>query len=113
MATVEGNSSSNHFVPDTITDWDTINVDISNFDGGELMLKFTAINDNGSSMYVDNVAISGSQSFIEKGNKNDAFSIYPNPARHDVKVVFKHTTKHDGMFKYSCITGIEYGISNG
>ncbi|MEA3447781.1 MAG: S8 family serine peptidase [Bacteroidota bacterium] len=98
MATVEGNSSNNHFVPDTLTDWDTIHVDISNFAGEDIMLKFTAINDNGSSMYVDNVAVSGSQSSIEKSNKNDAFSIFPNPAHHDVKVVFKHATKYDGIF---------------
>jgi hypothetical protein len=97
MATVDGNSSNNHFVPDTITDWDTIQVDISNFAGEDIMLKFTAINDNGSSIYIDNVAVSGSASSIDKGNKNEIFSIYPNPAQDIVKIVLEYTTKYDGM----------------
>ncbi|MGM0650093.1 MAG: S8 family serine peptidase, partial [Bacteroidota bacterium] len=96
MATVEGNTSNNHFVPETAEDWDTVDIDISNFAGEDIMLKFTSINDNGSSIYVDNVSVTGSGMFAETTDDKDVFSLYPNPARHEVKMVFENTRSNQG-----------------
>jgi len=88
MVTVDGNASSNEFVPETAADWDTINMDISSLAGEEVMLKFEAFNDNGSSIYLDNIRVyEGGPESVESVMAME-FTMFPNPAKDMVSLIF-------------------------
>jgi bacillopeptidase F len=82
MATVTGNSSNQLFVPETDQDWDTVNIDLNHWKGNSIIIVLRAINDNGSTLYIDNVNITveALPDIINSTSQSADMVIYPNPA---------------------------------
>lgn len=79
LATVEGLSSSKLFIPQSDEDWDTLNVDLSAYKGKMIMVEFLGENDNGSTLYIDNLRMyTGFPDAIESIESSN-ITIYPNP----------------------------------
>lgn len=77
-------------VPSDSTQWKTITVDLSEYNGQDILLKFTGINGMGNNLFVDNISITqptdpdGTVSHPEK-----EFIVFPNPAGEVVRVLRK------------------------
>jgi bacillopeptidase F len=93
MATVDGNASSTLFIPETAEDWDTINMDLSAFHSEDVMIKFVSVNDDGASIYIDNVRIYlGDPDEITTPETMDV-KVYPNPVNDCLILNFADGTK--------------------
>ena len=104
MATVEGNASSNLFVPHTQTEFDTVDVNISNFKEQDIILRFTAKNDRGSVVYIDNVRLSTYPfNNINSFEMLNDFQIYPNPALNYFVIEADDFSKHEYIDMYNCV----------
>ncbi len=97
MASVDGNTNSLSWKPESAADWDTINLNLNDFAGEEILLRFMTKNDRGNNLYIDNIrAYSGNADAIANHIQAD-FTLYPNPAVSFVTV--DHELK--GVVKYS------------
>jgi len=79
-----------YFVPEDSTQWKTVEIDLSDFAGQDILLNFTGINGTGNNLFIDNISI------IQKGNPDDVaeqqeaqFMIFPNPANDKIQVLRK------------------------
>ena len=70
------------FVPAYNSHWRRDSIDLSEFNGQNIMIQFETTNRQGNNVYIDNISIyNGSEPIdIIEYNLND-FSIYPNPAQ--------------------------------
>jgi len=70
------------FVPAYNSHWRRDSIDLSEFNGQNIMIQFETTNRQGNNVYLDNISIyNGSEPIdIIEYNLND-FSIYPNPAQ--------------------------------
>ncbi len=104
MATVEGNASSTLFVPQNQTEFDTVDIDISNFKNQDVVLRFSAKNDNGSVVFIDNVRLSTySLNNISSPDMSRDFKIYPNPAINEFVVEASDFIKHEYIDIYNSV----------
>ncbi|MCK9255223.1 MAG: S8 family peptidase [Bacteroidales bacterium] len=83
MATVEGNSISKFYKPVEAAEFDTVKINLSDFFGEKVLIRFRTKNDNGSVLYIDEIS-------IDDLNNNSIYNnqflikepeIFPNPAR--------------------------------
>ncbi|MFP4664984.1 MAG: S8 family serine peptidase [Bacteroidales bacterium] len=88
MASVEGNSGSYVFVPEVAEDWDTIHMDVSGLAGEDIMLKIEVKNDNGNSIYLDNIRIYEGDPQSLESFAGLALEMFPNPAKEQVSLRF-------------------------
>lgn len=72
-------NSGVNFVPSQASDWRAERVDISNYIGSEVVVKFQVISGYGNDIYLDDINIYGSTSSIHSIDKVEPL-IYPNPA---------------------------------
>lgn len=80
MATVEGNAGLNLYVPQTYHEFDTIDVDISEFKGERALLRFVSLNDRGSALYIDFVRFASNPlSDLEQSRSFANPQVFPNP----------------------------------
>jgi hypothetical protein len=74
-----------NFVPSQASDWRAERVDISNYIGSEVVVKFQVISGYGNDIYLDDINIYGSTSSIHSIEKVEPL-IYPNPAADRITV---------------------------
>jgi len=89
MASLDGNTNSLLWIPETAADWDTINLNLSDFAGQEIMLRFLTKNDRGNNLYLDNIRIYSGNADAINCYADGGFTIYPNPANSSVRVIHK------------------------
>lgn len=80
MATVDGNSNSLPWIPESEADWDTINLNLDDFAGQEIMLRFMAKNDRGNNLYLDNIRVYSGNADAISTHFDSRFNLFPNPA---------------------------------
>lgn len=73
------NLVSTAWIPSGSADWRQDTVDLTQFKGSEVMLRFTAINANGNKLYLDNFVITEKPNAVNNVALS-AVSIYPNPS---------------------------------
>lgn len=80
------------FIPMDSTQWKTVEVDMSDFVGQDILLSFVGINGTGNNLFIDNISI------IQQGNPDGIidrherqFVVYPNPANGRVQVIRKQS----------------------
>lgn len=85
------NFSSRRFVPEIEDHWRKDTIDLSQFVGsGQIMLRFTGINDNGNSIWLDNIEVKSKPGLISiKEIDKLGFKLYPNPATKIIHVEFR------------------------
>ncbi len=83
-----GHNSSVEFVPDTLSQWRTETVDLSQFAGSQkINLKFVTTNNFGNDLYLDNVRIfAGLDPQEIKKNYYVKINLFPNPANKNVNI---------------------------
>lgn len=90
LKTYQYNYSVRRFVPDIEDHWRKDTVDLSQFAGsGQIMLKFTGINNGGNSLWLDNIEVVGKPGLVSvEEASTTGFKIYPNPASDQINIVF-------------------------
>ena len=77
------------FIPLFEHHWRTDSVDLSNFSGENIMLKFETSNRQGNNLYIDNIFVyKGYQQPIGIVKLNNKLKIYPNPASETIHLEF-------------------------
>ena len=74
----EVNANQGWFVP-TADDWVTVNLDLNDYAGESILIRFRVISAWGDMMYIDNIAIKGVTA-INELDENESLEVYPNPA---------------------------------
>ena len=73
--------------PTDCADWSVDNeIDLSAYDGQQIMLRFVAINAYGNNFYLDNINVDGVPLSIEDSKYFNGVSIFPNPSKGEVYV---------------------------
>ncbi len=91
MSTVEGNAGTGCFIPESTQDFDTIDIDISQFKNQEVLIRFRSVNDRGSIIYIDYVKLAKTQiSNIYNPQINNSLEVFPNPTKNYI------TLRYDG-----------------
>lgn len=67
------------FTPGLATDWRNDTVDLSNWLGSDILVKFVNINGYGNNLYVDNVNIDATVG-IDQPDQLGTVAVYPNPS---------------------------------
>jgi len=81
LATVEGNSGTNMFIPESWEEFDTIDISLSNYKNQEVIIRYRSVNDRGSVFYVDYIRIDDNVlNNLPVSNKLPKLNVYPNPA---------------------------------
>lgn len=70
------------FVPEFISHWEKDSVDLSAFNGMDILLKFQGVNRQGNNLYLDNIMVyqGANEPINVTSHQLDQFSVYPNPA---------------------------------
>ena len=76
--------SSGRFFPDG-SQWARNTIDISAFDGEEIIVKLTATSNYGNTMYLDNILVNDQAISIEE-NELEGVKVYPNPTKDLVSI---------------------------
>lgn len=103
LATVDGNSYSNYYKPLFSSDFDTINIDLSEFKNNDILIRFVSKNDNGSVLYIDSIGIYSynSHKILDNLLNNQMPVIYPNPTS---ELLFIEINQNDDVIIYD-LTG--------
>ena len=73
--------------PTDCADWSLDNeINLSNYDGLEIMLRFVAINDFGNNFYLDNINIEANSLVVNEDHNQRKFSLFPNPTSGKLEV---------------------------
>jgi bacillopeptidase F len=86
MATVDGNANSLVWIPESEADWDTLNLNLDDFAGQEIMLRFMTKNDRGNNLYLDNIRVYSGNADAISTQFGSSFNLFPNPARSTVLI---------------------------
>jgi subtilisin family serine protease len=107
MASVEGNASNTQFIPVSINDWDTVKLDLNYWRGEDVIIAFRAINDNGSRLYIDNIALTveAGTDFANQYHTNPYILVYPNPAVEQVVVECSQISSRGDIINVYNISG--------
>jgi subtilisin family serine protease len=97
MATVDGNTNSLPWTPESAADWDTINLNLNDFAGEEIMLRVMTKNDRGNNLYLDNIRVYSGNADAISNQFSSNFNLFPNPAVS--AVIVDHNLK--GEVKYA------------
>ncbi len=84
----EINQNNSFFIPGN-DDWVANTVNLDNYVGKEIMVKFTGTSDFGDCLYVDNINISGVTTGVEELFSSDLVRTFPNPANNNVTVAIE------------------------
>ncbi|MDD2634919.1 MAG: T9SS type A sorting domain-containing protein [Bacteroidales bacterium] len=104
MATVEGNSNLSVYVPQIKSEFDTIDINISNFKEQDVLVRFTSKNNGGSVVYIDNVRMATSPlNHIAGFEVVSDFQIYPNPTFNYFVVETDDFIKHGYISIYNSV----------
>lgn len=103
LATVEFNSGSSRFIPDSEEDWQENQLNLSAFKGQQILIRFRGINDNGSNLYLDDIEVSEGEFTSNKALKNNpGWSFYPNPT-HDKLIINKNGLDFSEVYIYNSL----------
>ncbi|MDA3866568.1 MAG: S8 family peptidase [Salinivirgaceae bacterium] len=90
MATLDANQGVSIFVPWSHQQWKDTTISLAHLqEYGTVKITFTAINDNGNNLFIDNIAIHENDSpLADKNmqNKHSRVTIYPNPVSHELQI---------------------------
>jgi subtilisin family serine protease len=86
MATVEGNSGNVFFIPQSVQDWDTVNIDISEYNGQTVIIALIGKNDRGNNLYIDNFRIYTGNADDVQVEKDIDVEVFPNPAKDFIQI---------------------------
>jgi bacillopeptidase F len=86
MATVEGNTFSTLWKPESVADWDTVNLNLNDFAGEDVVIQFLTKNDEGNNLYLDNIRIYSGNADATSSQFGSSFNLFPNPARSTVLI---------------------------
>ena len=79
--------------PTDCADWSLDNeINLSNYDGLEIMLRFVAINDFGNNFYLDNINIEANSLVMNEDHNQPKFSLFPNPTSGDIQLSYNTVT---------------------
>jgi PKD repeat protein len=78
LATVPDQTST--YIPQTASDWRNETVDLTNWIGNDVIIKFVNINGYGNFIYVDNINITQTVG-LDQLSSLGAVKIYPNPSK--------------------------------
>ena len=91
LYTIEGGGSLSQYVPNDISEFDTVSVSLADFRGRDVLLRFKAKNGKNSDLYINRIDVSSEWlSGIAEQTAADeqyAFMAYPNPTNGMVSVV--------------------------
>lgn len=82
-----------NWTPNAPGNWRTEQVDLSNYLGNLVQIRFVNINGFGNSTFIDNINVEGVLSTTS--NELNAFALYPNPASNEVFVRFQNSLESD------------------
>ncbi|MBI9067019.1 MAG: S8 family serine peptidase [Salinivirgaceae bacterium] len=107
LATVNFNSGNERFVPATQDEWQQLKIDLSNYKGEKILIRFRGVNDNGSNLYIDDFMVfegdfPASNKSI-KGNNNLSLHIYPNPAKNSINISVENALNDGSLLIYNTI----------
>jgi len=69
------------FVPEHASHWRRDSIDLSTFNGQNIIIQFESTNRQGNNLYLDNISIyNGSEPVSIEENSLNNFQVYPNPA---------------------------------
>ena len=69
------------FIPTYSHHWRTDSIDLSNFSGQEVLVKFETTNRQGNNLYLDNIYIyQGEEQPVNINHLNEQLELFPNPA---------------------------------
>jgi bacillopeptidase F len=79
-----------YFVPEDSTQWKSVDIDLSEFAGQDILLNFNGINGTGNNLFIDNISIvqQGNPDGISE-NTEARFMVFPNPAKDKIRVIRK------------------------
>ena len=102
-----GHNNTIEFVPDTISQWRTETIDLSQFAGAQkINLKFVTTNNFGNNLYIDNVRIfAGIDPQIVNKNYFANINLFPNPASNNINVRINRNYNTDFDIILSDING--------
>ncbi|MFO7863894.1 MAG: S8 family peptidase, partial [Salinivirgaceae bacterium] len=90
MATLDANQGISIFVPWSHQHWKDTTISIAHLkEYGTVKITFTAINDNGNNLFIDNIAIHENDSPLAEENmpnEQSEVTVYPNPVSHEVHI---------------------------
>lgn len=82
----------NEAFPDSMEDWQVETVNLDEFEGESIILKFQSVNNRGNDIYLDNISVyQGTEAPLSIGEtEKQLFSLYPNPS---LSVSYLETTQ--------------------
>lgn len=89
LATIAASSYNTRFMPSLPSHWKTDTFNLSAFAGSDVMIKFSARNDNGNQLYIDDISVSFDTSAVSvKPHQilSPMICIYPNPVKNYLKI---------------------------
>lgn len=80
--------SGSGFEPASRSDWRREHIDLSAYNGQEIILAFQTVNRKGNNLYLDNISVyEGLWDPISvQALESDQFAIYPNPAQNTIRI---------------------------
>jgi hypothetical protein len=83
-------SSASGLTPTAASDWRQETVNISQIKNKKVIFKIESTNDNGSSIFIDNLQIyAGSNIFVPQIDMSTLLKVYPNPFNDNINIEFK------------------------
>ncbi|MCX6230684.1 MAG: S8 family serine peptidase [Bacteroidetes bacterium] len=83
-------SSAAGLIPAASSDWRQETVNISQIKNKKVIIKFESTNDNGNSIFIDNLQIyAGSNIYVPEINNSTVIKLYPNPFNSNINIEFK------------------------
>lgn len=101
-------NTSSGWEPQVETDWITDSVEISNFSNDTIILRLLNITGFGQQLFLDNINVQvyGGYSNVEETTSNSMdFSLMPNPAQEETKVIFKESLRDNAIIKLYSMEG--------
>ncbi len=114
LETFAHNLGTRRFYPEREEHWRRDSIDISQFVGaGKIMLKFSGINDNGNSLWLDNIKVVGKPTIVAINEISElAFKIFPNPTSDILNIQFDNFQTTSNSFTIVDIHGKIIGQFN-
>jgi len=99
-------TSSGKFTPSNANEWRGELIDLNNYIGNQIQIKFEAITDWGNNLYLDDINVYYNSSNDISENKTDLiFEAIPNPNNGLVKLTVKGLLSNDLYYELTDITG--------
>jgi hypothetical protein len=105
LSLATGTYYNSTWTPTSASDWRNDVVDLTNYVGSDLIIRFVNINGYGNHMFIDNISVDVSTIGINENSTTFGWSLYPNPTKGVFSIRFNTSLEEDVHLRIFSLDG--------